>query len=115
MKKIKDFEGDAAFDVVAEILPHASEIVRNQENREAMQKSPVDFISSTMKNNRENLKAIIAIKSEIPANEYSPNGSEIMHDSIELLQDGDLLELFGLRSRTASSGSASESIEAPNQ
>lgn len=115
MKKIKDFEGDAAFEVVAEILPHASEIVRNQENREASRKSAVDFISSAMKNNRENIKAIIAIKSEIPADEYFPNGSEIMHHSIELLQDGDLLELFGLQSRTASSGSASEITEAPNQ
>lgn len=118
MKKLSEFKGDAGIDVVADLLPYIEEIVRNPENRAARSKDKIHFASTILKNSKPAVKGIFAVLNEMPVDEYEISAASILVDTLTLLNDETLLVLFGLQSKSpkpASSGSVSESTEAPEQ
>lgn len=116
MKKLTEFEGDAGFELVADILPHIEAIAQNAANREARSKSFVSFVAAILKNNKDSVKAILAALNETPVDQYKVTAASIFSDTLAMLNDDAMLGLFGLQRQTpASSGSASENTEAPEQ
>lgn len=116
MKKLNEFEGDAGFELVANILPCIEAIVQNPEVKTARSKSLASFVSAMLKSNKEAVKGILAALNETPVDEYKVTAASIFADTFAMLNDESLMGLFGLQRRTpASSGSASENIEAPEQ
>lgn len=116
MKKLSEFEGDAAIDVVADLLPYIGEIAKNPKNKQANKKSIADFAGSLLKNNKEAVKGILAVLNETSVDEYKITAASIIIDTLTMLSDDALLSLFGLQSKiAASSGSASANTEAPEK
>lgn len=116
MKKLSEFEGDAGFELVANILPCIEAIVQSQEVKAARGKSLASFVSAMLKSNKEAVKGILAALNETPVDEYKVNAASIFADTFALFEDDSLMGLFGLQRQTpASSGSASENTEAPEQ
>lgn len=116
MKKLSEFEGDAAIELVANLLPYIEEIAQNPENSNAKGKSMAFFAATILRNNKESVKAILAALNETPVDEYKITAASIFVDTFTMLNDEALLGLFGLQRQTpASSGSASANTEAPEQ
>lgn len=107
MKKLSDFKDEKAFEVVAEILPFIGEIATNPKNMEATG-TKAQLAAAMIKNNASALKGILAVLNETPVEEYHCNAATVLVDTLTMLMDPDLMQLFGLQSKTpASSGSVS--------
>lgn len=114
MKRLSEFTGDAAFDVVADLFPYLAEIARNPESRAASTKSNLEFAAALLKHNKAAIKGILARLNEVPVEEYTCTAVSLINDALTLVTDPDLMALFGRQSKTpASSGSVSETTEAP--
>lgn len=114
MKKLSEFEGDAGIEIVADLLPIIEKIAKNPDTMASKRKSVVAFASALLKNNKEEIKGIFALLNETPVEKYKISAASILVDTLTLLNDPEMLKLFGLQSKTrVSSGSASENTEAP--
>ena len=114
MKKLSDFKNDDALEVVAGLIPYITEIVQNPANKEARSGGTMDFVSALLRNNKHAVKGILAVLNETPLEEYTCTAASVLADALTMLNDPDLLVLFGVQRQTpASAGSASESTEAP--
>lgn len=113
VKKLTDFKGVDGMVVAAKLMRKIIPIVKNPKTREAKESSMAEMIISAVEQNPEEMIGILAILSETPEEEYQCNAATIMVDAMTLMSDEELMGLFGCQSKTpATSGSASESIEA---
>lgn len=109
--KLSDYKDEKAIEVIADLLVPIGNIALNKDK---IQKTgtTAHFVSELMKNNPKDVLAIIAILNGVKPEDYHCSAISVFKDAIELFQDPDLMELFGLQSETkTSSGSVSESIE----
>ena len=117
--RLSDFKDEKAIEVVADLLVPIGNIARNEEVAKARKKKGgtlLDFASAMLKNNKTDVLAILAILSGQKPEEYHCSAASVLVDVMEMLNDPELMQLFGLRSKTApSSGSASESTEGQKQ
>jgi hypothetical protein len=114
--KLSDFKDEKAIEVVAALLVPMGNIAKNAENAEARGKSKLEFASSMLKNNAADVKNMLAILSDVDPEDYHCTAASVLVDVMQMFNDPELMQLFGLQSGTAaSSGSASESTEGQNQ
>lgn len=113
MKRLSEFEGDAGFELVANLIPYIKEIVQNADNKKSMEGGTVmDFVAALLHNSRHAVKGILALLNEVPIDEYKVTAASLLADTIIMANDPDLMVLFGLQRQTpTSSGSASENTE----
>ena len=114
MKKLSEFEGDAAFNVVADLMMYINEIKKSPETQKLLKAKDVDVESALFKNNKHAITGILAALSGVPIEEYRFNAYTLIRDFSEAFKDPGVQMLFGVqRQMPASAGSASESTEAP--
>lgn len=111
--KLSDFKDEKAIEVVANLLVPIGKIVSNKENAEAKGKSVLDFAATMLRNNKREVMDMLAILSDVDPAEYHCTAASVMIDVLNMFNDPELMQLFGLQSKTvASSGSVSESTTA---
>lgn len=111
--RLSDFRDDQATDVIAKLLEPVGTIAADERNASARSGGVFGFASALFRNNPREMMAIFAILNGEEPETYHCSAASLLYDLIEMLNDPELLALFGLRSRTAaSSGSVSENTTA---
>lgn len=116
MMKLSDYKGEEALDLIVEILEPITKIMSDKEIAEAYQKvSKLEAIKIAIKNHKKEVIEILAILDGANPAEYEINIFTLPIKILEILNDPELIKLFGLQGQTGgaiSSGSVSENIEA---
>ncbi len=111
--RLSDFRDEQALEVIAKLLEPVGAIAANERNAAARSGGVFGFASALLHNNPREVMAIFAILNGEEPEAYHCSASTVLFDLVELLNDPELLALFGLRSRTAaSSGSVSANTTA---
>lgn len=114
--RLSEFKDEKAIEVVADLLIPVSNIAKNSTVADAKNKGVFEFAAAMLKCNAKDVKDMLAILDGKDPAEYHCSAASVMGDLLNMLSDPELMQLFGLRSKTpASSGSASETTEAPEQ
>lgn len=114
--RLSDFKDEKAVEVVADLLEPIEKIAINPKMENAKGGSILGFARAMLKNNQRETMDMLAILSDVDPAEYHCTAATVVFDVLNMLNDPDLMQLFGLRRQTpASSGSASESTEAQKQ
>lgn len=112
--RLSEFKDEKAIEVVAKLLEPIGCIASNAENAEAKGKSVAAFAGALLQNNPKEVMAMLAILDDQDPATYHCTAASVLVDVFNMFNDPELMRLFGLRSgKVASSGSASESTEAP--
>lgn len=112
--RLSEFKDEKGIEVVAKLMGPIGAIASNKENAKAKDKSVLEFASSMLHNNPKEIMSMLAILDDKDPADYHCNAATVLHDVFNMVCDPELLMLFGLQRQTpASSGSASESTEAP--
>lgn len=113
--KLSEFKDEKGIEVVANLLTPLSNIVRNPETASARNKGVMEFVAAMLRNSPGEVKTMLAILADEDPAQYHCSAASVLADALNMLNDPELLQLFGLQSETAaSSGSASETTEAQN-
>jgi len=111
--KLSDFKDEKAIEVVAKLMEPIGHIAANTENAKAKEKNGLEFVSALLRSNKKDVMSMLAILDDKDPAEYHCNAASVVKDIINMLNDPELMELFGVQSMIpASSGSALENIEA---
>ncbi len=112
--RLSEFKDEKGIEVVAKLLVPIGNIASNKENGDAKDKSILAFASSILQNNKRDVMDMLAILSDNDPANYHCTAATVLMDVLNMVSDPELMELFGLQRQTpASSGSASETTEAP--
>lgn len=112
--RLSEFKDEKGIEVVAKLMGPIGAIASNQENAKAKDKSILEFASAMLQNNPKEIMAMLAILDDQDPADYHCSAATVLRDVFNMISDPELLMLFGLQGQTpASSGSASESTEAP--
>lgn len=110
--KLSEFKDEKGIEVVAKLLVPISQIVSNEKNKEARGKTVLEFASAMLLNSQKAVKDMLAILDDKDPEEYHCTAATVLFDVMNMLNDPELMQLFGLQSGTkTSSGSVSENIE----
>lgn len=112
--KLSEIKGEKALDVLADIIDPAMEIASDKEIEIAVNgnASKLDIIKIVLRNHKKATIAIMAALDGKKPEEYEINVLTLPAKLIEMMNDPDLMSLFGLQSQTpTSSGSATENTE----
>lgn len=114
--RLSEFKDEKGIEVVAKLLVPIGNIAANKDNATARGKNVSAFASSILQNNTRDVMDMLAILDDKNPEEYHCTAATVLMDVFNMMSDPDLLMLFGLQRQTAaSSGSASETTEAPAQ
>lgn len=114
--KLSEFRDEKGIEVVARLLVPIANIAKNKDVAAAKGKSMLEFASAMLQNSKRDVMDMLAILNDTDPAEYHCSAASVLADVFNMLTDTELMQLFGLQSKTAaSSGSASESTEAPAQ
>ena len=112
--KLSEYQGEAALDILADLIEPAGEIMSDKEIGEVFKKNRFKAIGLAIKNHKKAVMQIMAVLDGVPVDEYKCNVFTLPAKILELLNDPDLIQLFTYQGQTGdakSSGSASENIE----
>ena len=109
--KLSEYQGEAALDLLADLIEPAGEIMSDKEIGELFKKNRFKAIGLAIKNHKKAVMQIMATMEGVPVEEYKCNVSTLPVKILELLNDPALVQLFTYQGQTGdanSSGSASE-------
>ena len=112
--KLSEYQGEAALDLLADLIEPAGEIMSDKEIGEVFKKNRFRAIGLAIRNHKKSVMQIMATMDGVPVEEYKCNVFTLPVKILELLNDPDLVQLFTYQGQTGdakSSGSASENIE----
>ena len=112
--KLSEYQGEAALDILAELIEPAGEIMSDKEIGEVFKKNRFKAIGLAIKNHKKAVIQIMATADGVPVDEYRCNVFTLPVKILELLNDSELIQLFTYQGQTGdanSSGSASENTE----
>lgn len=115
--KISDFHGDAALDLLADLLEPISIIASDAEIQKMFKKKGTKLFAIAAKiirSHKAEVMQILAATNGVPVEEYNPSATEIIGQLVDIMNDEDLAPFFNFApTKTArkSSGSAMESTE----
>ena len=112
--KLSEYQGEAALDILADLIEPAGEIMSDKEIGEVFKKNRFKAIGLAIKNHKKAVMQIMATMDGVPVDEYNCNVFTLPVKILELLNDSELIRLFTYQGQTGdanSSGSASENIE----
>ena len=114
--KLSDYKGEEALDLIVELLDPITKIMSDKQIADAYQKvSKLEAIKIAIKNHKTEVIEILAILDGEDPKEYEVNIFTLPVKILEILNDPELIKLFGSQGQTGgakSSGSVSENIEA---
>ena len=117
MKRLSEYKGDEAIDLLADLMDPVVEIISDAEVAKMLQtKRIAAAVKPILKSHKEAVICILALLNGKSAEEYKNevNVFTIPKAILEILNDPDLMSLFTSAEQTegvTSSGSASENIE----
>ena len=112
--KLSEYQGEAALDLLADLIEPAGEIMSDKEIGEVFKKNRFKAIGSAIKNHKKAVIQILSTMDGVPVEEYKCNVFTLPAKILELLNDPALIQLFTYQGQTGdakSSGSASENTE----
>ena len=112
--KLSEYQGEAALEILADLIEPAGEIMSDKEIGEVFKKNRFKAIGLAIKNHKKAVMQIMATMDGVPVDEYKCNVFTLPVKILELLNDSELIRLFTYQGQTGdanSSGSASENIE----
>lgn len=112
--KLSEYQGEAALDILADLIEPAGEIMSDKEIGDVFKKNRFRAIGLAIKNHKKAVMQIMATMDGVPVDEYKCNVFTLPVKILELLNDSELIRLFTYQGQTGdanSSGSASENIE----
>lgn len=112
--KLSEYHGEAALDILADLIEPAGEIMSDKEIGEVFKENRFRAIGLAIKNHKNAVMQILATMDGVPVEEYKCNVFTLPVKILELLNDPELIQLFTYQGQTGdanSSGSASENIE----
>ena len=112
--KLSEYQGEAALDILSDLIEPAGEIMTDKEIGEVFKKNRFRAIGLAIKNHKNAVMQIMATIDGVPVEEYKCNVFTLPVKILELLNDPDIVQLFTYQGQTGganSSGSASENIE----
>ncbi|WP_305116639.1 hypothetical protein [Acutalibacter muris] len=116
--RLSEFKDEKAIEVVAALLEPIGKIAKNPKNQESRGegKTILDFAAAMLKNNPADAKDMLAILADKEPESYHCNAATVFRDILLMLSDPEIMELFGVQSKTPpSSGSVSETTEGQNK
>ena len=112
--KLSEYQGEAALDILSDLIEPAGEIMTDKEIGDVFKKNRFRAIGLAIKNHKKAVMQIMATMDGVPVEEYKCNVFTLPVKILELLNDPDIVQLFTYQGQTGdanSSGSASENIE----
>ena len=112
--KLSEYRGEAALDLLADLIEPAGEIMSDKQIGDVFKENRFKAIGLAIKNHKKAVMQILATMDGVPVEEYKCNVFTLPAKILELLNDPDLIQIFTYQGQTGdakSSGSASESIE----
>ena len=112
--KLSEYHGEAALDLLADLIEPVGEIMSDKEIGEVFKKNRFKAIGLAIRSHKKSVIQIMATMDGVPVDEYKCNVFTLPVKILELLNDPDLIHLFtyqGQMGDASSSGSASENIE----
>lgn len=112
--KLSEYHGEAALDILADLIEPAGEIMSDKEIGEVFKQNRFKAIGMAIKNHKKSVMQIMATIDGVPVAEYKCNVFTLPVKILELLNDQALVQLFTSQGQTGdakSSGSASENTE----
>lgn len=118
--KLSEFKGEAALDLLADIIEPAAEILADKEVSDAYKngEKKIAVVKTIIKNHKKEVIEILAAMEGVPVEEYSCNVLTLPIKLLEILNDKEFLEFFTSAGQTEgakSSGSPTENTEASEQ
>ena len=111
--KLSEYQGEAALDLLADLIEPAGEIMSDKEIGEVFKENRLKAIGLAIKNHKKAVMQILAVLDGVPVEEYKCNVFSLPVKILEILNDPALIQLFTYQGQTGdanSSGSASENI-----
>ena len=111
--KLSEYQGEAALDILADLIEPAGEIMSDKEIGEVFKKNRFKAIGLAIKNHKKAVMQFISSIDGVPVEEYKCNVFTLPVKILELLNDPDIVQLFTYQGQTGdatSSGSASANI-----
>ena len=108
--KLSEYQGEAALELLADLIEPAGEIMSDKEIGEVFKKNRFKAIGLAIKNHKKAVMQIMAVLDGVPVDEYKCNVFTLPAKILELLNDPDLIQLFQYQGQTGdakSSGSVS--------
>ena len=112
--KLSEYQGEAALDLLADLIEPAGEIMSDKEIGEVFKENKFKAIGLAIKNHKKAVMQILATMDGVPVEEYKCNVFSLPVKILELLNDPEMIRLFQYQGQTGdanSSGSASENTE----
>ena len=105
MRKISDIKGEDALDKLAEIIEPMSEILSDQEIKEARDESNAKAISVAIKNHKKSVIKVLAVLDDESPEEYMNKVSllTLPFRLLEILNDPEVATLFTSQGQTMES------------
>lgn len=116
MLKLSEIKGERALEVIAEIIDPVSDLVKDKGFKAVCDTGDkLGVVKYLLKNHGKNVLKILALINDEDPDTYEPTIIQLPKMVLELFEDPDITELFGLQDRTtvlASTDLATENIEA---
>ena len=112
--KLSEYQGEAALDILADLIDPAGEIMSDKEIGDVFKKNRFKGIGLAIKKHKKAVMQIMATIDGVPVDEYKCNVFTLPVKILELLNDPALVQLFFYQGQTGdakSSGSALENTE----
>ena len=112
--KGSEYQGEAALDILADLIEPAGEIMSDKEIGEVFNKNRFKAIGLAIRNHKKVVMQILATMDGVPVDEYKCNVFTLPVKILELLNDPALVQLFTYQGQTGdanSSGSVSANTE----
>ena len=112
--KLSEYHGEAALDLLADLIEPAGEIMSDKGIGDVFKKNRFKAIGLAIKNHKKDVIQIMATMDGVPVEEYKCNVFSLPVKILEILNDPDLVQLFTYQGQTGdanSSGSASVNTE----
>ena len=112
--KLSEYQGEAALDILADLIEPAGEIMSDKEIGDVFKKNRFKAIGLAIRNHKNAVMQILATMDGVPVDEYKCNVFSLPVKILEILNDPEMIQLFQYQGQTGdakSSGSASENTE----
>ena len=111
--KLSEYQGEAALDLLADLIEPAGEIMSDKEIGDVFKKNRFKAIGLAIKKHKKAVMQILSTMDGVPVEKYKCNVFSLPAKILELLNDPEMIQLFQYQGQTGdaiSSGSASENI-----
>ena len=96
MKKLSEFKGREATDLLGHLLLDIGDMMQNQANTRAYkEKGAIGLVGSALIETPEAIVSLLARLNEVPVEQYDYNAISLAKDAFEIFKDPELVQLFG--------------------